>query len=125
MERHIGQRFKGRISGVRSFGFFVRLDEYFVEGLVHAHDLEDDYYEFHENSFALIGRNTGRRFRLADPVVVEVTGVNKEERQIDFTLVEGPDGKPGGGEKRKEEGASGRPGPRGRKQAGTSKPARK
>jgi ribonuclease R len=125
MERHIGQRFKGRISGVRSFGFFVRLDEYFVEGLVHAHDLEDDYYEFHENSFALIGRNTGRRFRLADPVVVEVTGVNKEERQIDFTLVEGPDGKPGGGEKRKEEGASGRPGPKGRKQAGTSKPARK
>jgi ribonuclease R len=125
MERHIGQRFKGRISGVRSFGLFVRLDEYFVEGLVHAHDLEDDYYEFHENSFALIGRNTGRRFRLADPVVVEVTGVNKEERQIDFTLVEGPDGKPGGGEKRKEEGASGRPGPKGRKQAGTSKPARK
>jgi hypothetical protein len=58
-------------------------------------------------------------------VVVEVTGVNKEERQIDFTLVEGPDGKPGGGEKRKEEGASGRPGPRGRKQAGTSKPPRK
>ena len=123
MERHIGKRFKGRISGVRSFGFFVRLDEYFVEGLVHAHDLEDDYYEFHENSFALIGRNTGRRFRLADPVVVEVTGVNKEERQIDFTLVEGPDGKPGGGAKKKDEGAAGRGGDsKGRGSSGKSKP---
>jgi ribonuclease R len=110
MERHIGKRFKGRISGVRSFGFFVRLDEYFVEGLVHAHNLEDDYYEFHENSFALIGRNTGRRFRLADPVVVEVSSVNKQERQIDFALVEGPDGKPGRGEKPKAANATGRRG---------------
>ena len=129
MERHIGKRFKGRISGVRSFGFFVRLDEYFVEGLVHAHDLEDDYYEFHENSFALIGRNAGRRFRLADPVVVEVTGVNKQERQIDFVLVEGPDGKPGTGEKRAE-GAARSEGSKGRRQAGksrspTSKPKRR
>jgi ribonuclease R len=126
MERHIGKRFKGRISGVRSFGFFVRLDEYFVEGLVHAHDLEDDYYEFHENSFALIGRNTGRRFRLADPVVVEVTGVNKEERQIDFALVEGPDGKPGGGEKQKKEGAAGRGGDaKARKEPGKSRAPQK
>lgn len=122
MERHIGSRFKGRISGVRSFGFFVRLDQYFVEGLVPAHDLEDDYYEFHENSFALIGRNTGRRFRLADPVVVEVVGVNKEERQIDFTLVEGPDGKPGTGEKKKEAGAPGRgAGSRERRKPGPSR----
>lgn len=122
MERHIGQRFKGRVSGVRSFGFFVRLDEYFVEGLVHAHDLEDDYYEFHENDFALLGRNTGRRFRLADPVVVEVTGVNKEERQIDFTLVEGPDGKPGTGEKKKEGGTARRSGSKGGTRTGKAKP---
>lgn len=93
MERHIGKQFAGRISGVRSFGFFVRLDEYFVEGMVAVHDLQDDYYEFHENSFALIGRNTGRRFRLADPVRVEVTGVDKDERQVDFVLVEPEDGR--------------------------------
>lgn len=87
MQRHIGAEFDGKISGVTAFGFFVRLDEYFVEGLVHVNELEDDYYEFREDQYALLGRNTGRRFRLADPVRVRVGGVNKEARQIDFALV--------------------------------------
>lgn len=88
MERHLGDEFDGTISGVTSFGMFVRLDQYFVEGLIHLHDLSDDYYEFHEGKYALIGRNTGRRFRLADPVRVRVESVNKEKRQIDFVLIE-------------------------------------
>jgi ribonuclease R len=87
MERHLGDEFDGKISGVTSFGLFVRLDEYFVEGLVHMHELEDDYYEFHEDKYALIGRNTGRRYRLADPMRVRVASVNKASRQIDFELV--------------------------------------
>lgn len=88
MERHVGDEFDGKISGVTSFGFFVRLDAYFVEGLVHVHDLDDDYYEFREDRYALVGRNTGRRFRLADPVRVKVVGVNKERREIDFELID-------------------------------------
>jgi ribonuclease R len=67
---------------------FVRLNQYFVEGLIHLHDLSDDYYEFHEGKYALIGRNTARRFRLADPVRVRVESVNKEKRQIDFVLLD-------------------------------------
>jgi ribonuclease R len=90
MERHIGDEFDGSISGVTSFGMFVRLNKYFVEGLIHLHDLSDDYYEFHEGKYALIGRNTGRRFRLADPVRVRVESVNKEKRQIDFVLLDQP-----------------------------------
>jgi ribonuclease R len=88
MERHLGDEFDGKISGVTSFGIFVRLDRYFVEGLVHAHELSDDYYEFHEDKYALIGRNTGRRFRLSDAVRVRVESVDKERRQIDFALLE-------------------------------------
>ena len=88
MERHLGDEFEGKVSGVTSFGMFVRLDRYFVEGLVHVRDLGDDYYEFHEDRFALIGRNTGRRFQLADPVRVRVETVDKERRQIDFALIE-------------------------------------
>jgi ribonuclease R len=87
MERHLGDEFDGKISGVASFGLFVRLDEYFVEGLVHMHELEDDYYEFREDEYALIGRNTGRRYRLADPMRVRVASVDKASRQIDFELV--------------------------------------
>lgn len=87
MERHLEQEFEGKISGVTSFGFFVRLDEYFVEGLVHMHELDDDYYVFHEDRYALVGRNTGTTYTLADPVRVKVIGVNKDQRQIDFELV--------------------------------------
>jgi ribonuclease R len=91
MERHLGDEFDGTISGVTSFGMFVRLDQYFVEGLIHLHNLSDDYYEFHEGKYALLGRNTGRRFRLADPVRVRVESVDKEKRQIDFVLIEKSD----------------------------------
>ncbi|MBW3660551.1 MAG: ribonuclease R [Gemmatimonadetes bacterium] len=87
MERHLEDEFDGTISGVTSFGIFVRLDEYFVEGLVHMHQLDDDYYVFHEDRFSLVGRNTGRTFRLADPVRVKVVGADKDQRQIDFELV--------------------------------------
>ncbi|HUP01143.1 MAG TPA: ribonuclease R [Gemmatimonadota bacterium] len=91
MERHVGDEFDGKISGVTAFGFFVRLDTHFVEGLVHVNELEDDYYEFHEGQYALVGRNTGRRFRLADPVRVRVENVDKGERKIDFELIEKKD----------------------------------
>ena len=91
MERHLGDEFDGKISGVTSFGFFVRLDEYFVEGLVHMHELDDDYYVFHEDRYSLVGRNTGTTYTLADPVRVKVTGVNKDQRQIDFELLERKD----------------------------------
>lgn len=89
MERHLGDEFDGTISGVTSFGFFVLLDEYFVEGLVHVNRLEDDYYEFLEESYTLAGRRGGRRFQLGDRVRITVARVNKEQREIDFLPVSG------------------------------------
>lgn len=88
MERHLGDDFWGTISGVTSYGFFVLLDDYFVEGLVHVNDLQDDYYRFLEEEYALVGQNRGRRFRLGDRLGVQVVRVNKELRQIDFLLQE-------------------------------------
>jgi ribonuclease R len=87
MERHLGEEFEGTISGVTSFGFFVLLDDFFVEGLVHVNALRDDYYEFRDEEYALVGSRRGRRFRLADRVQVTVARLDKEERHIDFTLV--------------------------------------
>jgi ribonuclease R len=89
MERHLGDRFTGTVSGVTAFGFFVLLDRYFVEGLVHVNALDDDYYEFRDTEYALVGARRGRRFRLGDPVEVQVARVNKEERHVDFVLLEG------------------------------------
>jgi hypothetical protein len=68
MERHLGDRFTGTISGVVAFGFFVLLDDYFVDGLVHVNALRDDYYEFRGEEFSLVGDRRGRRFRLGDRV---------------------------------------------------------
>lgn len=87
MEERIGESFEGTISGVTAFGLFVLLDEFFIEGLVHVSWMTDDYYIFIEEQFALIGERTRRRFQLGDRVRVEVTGVRRDERAIDFQLV--------------------------------------
>jgi ribonuclease R len=86
MERHLGEEFPGTVSGVTSFGIFVLLDEYYVEGLVHVNSLMDDYYLLREKEYALIGERTGRRFRLGDPLRVTVSRVDRLERKIDFIL---------------------------------------
>jgi ribonuclease R len=87
MERHLGDEFSGTVSSVTAFGFFVLLDDFFVEGLVHVNALRDDYYEFRDEEYALVGSRRGRRFRLGDRVLVEVARLDKEERHIDFALV--------------------------------------
>jgi len=87
MERHLGDVFDGTISGVKAFGAFVQLDDVFVDGLVHVNALEDDYYEFREREYALVGVRKGRRLRLGDRVRVQLVRVDREERHIDFTLV--------------------------------------
>ncbi|MEX1258440.1 MAG: ribonuclease R [Gemmatimonadota bacterium] len=87
MRRHLGSEFDGTISGVTTFGFFVLLDRFFVEGLVHVSALGDDYYVFQPESYTLAGTRTKRRYRLSDRVRIQVARVSKEERRIDFLLV--------------------------------------
>jgi ribonuclease R len=87
MERHLGDEFDGTVSGVTSFGLFVLLDEFFVDGLIHVSSLEDDYYHFREREYSLVGERRHRRFRLGDRVRVKVVRVDREERKVDFLLV--------------------------------------
>jgi ribonuclease R len=97
MRRHLGDDFEGTIAGVTAFGFFVLLDRVFVEGLVHVSTIEDDYYNFVQEAYALVGDRSGRRFQLGDRVRVQVIRADKEERQIDFRLLEAPEAdRPGG-----------------------------
>ena len=86
MERHLGDVFDGTVSGVTSFGLFVMLDEVLAEGLVHVSQLEDDYYHFLEEEYALVGEIGRRRFRLGDRVSVQVVRVDREARQLDLGL---------------------------------------
>ena len=87
MKEKIGEELEGVISGVMAFGFFVELKEIFVEGLVRVTSLHDDYYQYHENRYCLIGERTHRTFRIGDEVKVRVDRVDVERRHIDFGLI--------------------------------------
>jgi ribonuclease R len=87
MERHLGDTFSGRISGVAPFGLFVTLEDYFVEGLVHVRSLEDDFYDFNQGKYALVGSRSGRSYDLGQRLEVQVAKVDKEARHIDFLAI--------------------------------------
>jgi ribonuclease R len=87
MKDKIGEEYDGVISGVMAFGFFVELKDIFVEGLVRVTSLHDDYYQYHEKQYCLIGERTHRTFRIGDEVRVRVDRVDVERRHIDFGLV--------------------------------------
>ena len=87
MAGFIGERFPGHISGVTAFGLFVELENG-IEGLVHVSSLIDDYYQFQEEQYSLIGERTGKVFRLGDELTVEVLKVDLIMRAIDFVLPE-------------------------------------
>lgn len=84
----IGQEFSGLISSVTNFGLFVVLKEVYVEGLVHISMLRNDYYQFDPIKHALLGEQTGSRYRLGDAIQVKVARVDLDERQIDFVLAD-------------------------------------
>ncbi len=88
MAERVGEEFDGMITNVRDFGFFVELDEFFIEGLVPVASLIDDYYQFDERQHALIGRNGRRRFRLGDRVRVRVDRVNVDRHLVDFSITD-------------------------------------
>lgn len=86
MQQFLGDEFEARISSVQSFGFFVELPNT-VEGLVHISTIADDYYEFNDRNYTLIGTHTGRKFAIGDLVQVQLVSVDVDGAKIDFELV--------------------------------------
>lgn len=84
---HLGEEHKGVISGVSRFGVYVELSELLVEGMVHVRDMDDDYFEYDEQTFSLVGRRSGRRYRPGDVVKVLIVSASVEKREIDFEFV--------------------------------------
>ncbi len=96
MNDHIGQEYTGMISGVTEWGLYVELEENMCEGLVPVRDLADDYYDFDEKNYCLIGRRHNNRYRLGDMVKVRVARANLDKKQLDFVMVDdlGPGERP-------------------------------
>ena len=88
MKQHIGDEFQGVISGVTNYGMYVEINDLLVEGMIHVRNIGDDYYEHDEKRYSLVGRRTGKTFRLGDSISVRVVSVNVENREIDFACVD-------------------------------------
>ncbi len=85
MYERIGQEFEGKISSVTSWGMYVELPNT-IEGLVRAADMTDDYYSFDETKQAMVGRLSGKMYRLGDTVTVYVKDADLRMHTVDFTL---------------------------------------
>jgi ribonuclease R len=87
MQDHIGEVYKGVISGVTEFGLFVELENK-IEGMIPISEIDDDFYIFDDNNYLIRGRHTNRIFQLGDEVEVKIWRTNLERKQLDFLLAE-------------------------------------
>ena len=88
MQQFLGEEFEGVISGVASFGFWVETVEHKCEGLVSINTLlQYDDFRYVESDYNLVGRRSGRSFRMGDKVWVKVVATNLSKRQIDYEWV--------------------------------------
>ncbi len=88
MADHLGETYSGIISGVTEWGLYVELDSNKCEGLVPVRDLADDYYDFDERNYCLVGRRHNNKYRLGDNVTVKVARANLDKKQLDFAIVD-------------------------------------
>jgi ribonuclease R len=98
LEGHVGETFPAVVVGVEDFGFFCRLLALPAEGLIHVTSLADDYYYLEEGTHTLVGRRSGKRYRLGDRLQVRVAHVDVDRRDLGLVLAE--EGAPGRGDAR-------------------------
>jgi len=88
MGQFIGEEFDAHISGITSYGIYAEVDENHCEGMILIRDLKDDYYEFDERNFCLIGRRRHNKYQLGEPIRIKVAKANLEKKQLDFVLAD-------------------------------------
>lgn len=88
MGDHLGECYDAHISGIQSYGIYAEIDENHCEGMIPMRDLDDDYYEFDEKNYCLVGRRRHHKYQLGDPIRIQVANANLERKQLDFTLAD-------------------------------------
>ncbi|MBQ9231692.1 MAG: ribonuclease R [Prevotella sp.] len=88
MADKLGETYDAHISGIQSYGIYCEIDENHCEGMVPMRDLDDDYYDFDERNYCLVGRRRHHKYQLGDPIRIKVARANIEKRQLDFSLAE-------------------------------------
>jgi ribonuclease R len=87
VSEHIGEEFKGTVSGIAEHGLFVRMDENHCEGMVPMTEIPGDRFYFDQEKFRIVGAKTKREFNFGDKVLVKISNVSTKKRQIDLELV--------------------------------------
>ena len=88
MADKLGETYDAHISGIQSYGIYCEIDDNHCEGMVPMRDLDDDYYDFDERNYCLVGRRRHHKYQLGDPIRIKVARANIEKRQLDFALAE-------------------------------------
>ena len=88
MADKVGEVYDAHISGIQSYGIYCEIDENHCEGMVPMRDLDDDYYDFDEKNYCLVGRRHHHQYQLGDPVRIRVAKANIERKQLDFTIAD-------------------------------------
>lgn len=87
IKQYIGEVFEGVISGITTWGMFVELPNT-VEGMIHVTSLKDDYYYYDEEHYIMVGEHTKKTYKLGETIKIQVMGVDKLLRTIDFEVAE-------------------------------------
>ena len=88
MSEHIGEEYDAVISGVTEWGLYAEINDNKCEGMVPMRTLQDDYYEFDDANYCIIGRRHRRKFTIGDEVRIRIVRANLDRKQLDFELVE-------------------------------------
>ncbi|NTW55257.1 MAG: ribonuclease R [Chlorobaculum sp.] len=86
MSAHLGNTYAGVITGATEYGIYVRMVDFAIEGLVHMRNLKDDYYEYDESTYSLVGKRKKRKLQIGQRLKVKVHEVDMTRRTIDLTL---------------------------------------
>ena len=88
MADKVGETYDAHISGITSYGIYAEIDENHCEGMIPMRDLGDDYYDFDERNFCLVGRRHHHKYQLGDAIRIQVARADLDKKQLDFTVAE-------------------------------------
>jgi len=88
MQDRVGEDFNAIILSCTKYGFFVELDDLFIEGLVPLATLQDDRYMFRDTDRQIVGTRSGRVFKMGQRVHVLLDRIDRQQRRLQFALIE-------------------------------------
>lgn len=86
LEQHLGDEFKGVVTGVTNFGVFVQLEPWLVDGLLRFEDMEDDWWEVDPDRGCVIAERSGTRIAIGDTIQVTIAQIDIPDRRLDLSI---------------------------------------